>query len=301
MTPPATLHALLAGAIDYAGLFPPARLPMPDAVGRYASYAADRNAWALGRFVVPSARFDELVTVRHALPDREKRSWQLSAILGANLVDDCALVRGLNEAESERTFVDSVEMKVAGSPATIRNQMAVVRRAIPTSIRVFAELPVGMAPREFAEAARVEGVLAKVRTGGVTAEAFPAVSDLADFLLACAENQLPFKATAGLHHPCRGSYPLTYDSQSPRGTMFGFLNVFVAATTAYVGVARGQILAILLEEQGAAFRFTDHDITWRDVRVSREQVMEARSRFALSFGSCSFEEPIRDLRGLSLL
>src|SRR5207245_1843911 len=61
------------------------------------------------------------------------------------------------------------------------------------------------------------GGYAKIRTGGVTAEAFPDPDRLSGFLLAAARRRLPFKATAGLHHPLRGVFPFTYDRGSPRG------------------------------------------------------------------------------------
>ena len=73
------------------------------------------------------------------------------------------------------------------------------------------------------------GGRAKMRTGGVTAEAFPTAAQVLRFLRACTEARVPFKATAGLHHPLRAEYRLTYAPDSPRGTMFGFLNVFLTA------------------------------------------------------------------------
>ena len=76
------------------------------------------------------------------------------------------------------------------------------------------------------------GARAKVRTGGVTEGAFPASHALARFIQSCADAGVPFKATAGLHHPLRGEYRLTYEPGSPHGMMFGFLNVFLAAAFA---------------------------------------------------------------------
>src|SRR5581483_1252946 len=53
------VRALMAGAIDYAGLFAPASLPMADAVRNYARYQTGPHAWALGNFVVPLDRLKE--------------------------------------------------------------------------------------------------------------------------------------------------------------------------------------------------------------------------------------------------
>jgi hypothetical protein len=63
-----TLRTLLAHAIDYAGLFPPAQLDMPGAVAEYESYLASSDAWALGRFVVPAARLRELAAAAGDAP-----------------------------------------------------------------------------------------------------------------------------------------------------------------------------------------------------------------------------------------
>lgn len=139
------------------------------------------------------------------------------------------------------------------------------------------------------------GLRAKIRTGGISADAFPAISDVAAFLRACSEKGVAFKATAGLHHPLRCIRPLTYDANAPTGTMHGFLNVFVAA--ALVGDAE----AILAETDPHAFTFDDDALSWRGRRVAAADIATMRNTFATSFGSCSFEEPIEDLRALGWL
>ncbi len=142
------------------------------------------------------------------------------------------------------------------------------------------------------------GSFAKIRTGGLTPEAIPSVSALAQYIVACAERRLPFKATAGLHHPIRSVHPLTYDAQAPQATMHGFVNVFLAAVFAWHG--ERAIEEILAETDAAAFRFDDR-AQWRHKSVSTSQIMQARKDFAHSFGSCSFEEPVSDLQSLGWL
>ncbi len=128
---------------------------------------------------------------------------------------------------------------------------------------------------------------------------------MARFLRACTVARVPFKATAGLHHPLRGSYPLTYAPDAPRGTLFGFLNVFLAAALA--PALTGEELEALLQEESAAAlgltgdALTEDAITWRGHRLEGAALEESRRRFALSYGSCSFTEPIEDLQELSLL
>ncbi len=145
---------------------------------------------------------------------------------------------------------------------------------------------------------RQAGCFAKLRTGGVKPEAIPPVQHVAAFILACAERRLPFKATAGLHHPIRALHPLTYEVQAPQAVMHGFLNVFLAAAFAWHG--QREIELILMETDPTAFRFDDR-AHWRDWSLAAEQVRDARQQFAHSFGSCSFEEPIQGLEALGLL
>ncbi len=167
------------------------------------------------------------------------------------------------------------------------------KRIVAAPRPVYCEVPIG----ELDEVKRV-GSFAKLRTGGVTPQAIPPVADVAAFITACAERRLAFKATAGLHHPVRSPQALTYETDAPRAVMHGFLNVFLAAAFAWHGDRN--LEPILAETDPTAFRFDERG-HWRDRSLSADQVREARQQFAHSFGSCSFEEPIRDLEALGLL
>ncbi|HEV2719334.1 MAG TPA: hypothetical protein VG323_04885, partial [Thermoanaerobaculia bacterium] len=104
-----------------------------------------------------------------------------------------------------------------------------------------------------------------------------------------------FKATAGLHHPLRCVRPLTYEPSSPRGTMHGFVNVFMAAAL----LSRAE--AILDDDDPRAFAFDDDTASWRGHNVLTGDLAKLRDGFAISFGSCSFEEPVNDLKELGWL
>ena len=145
------------------------------------------------------------------------------------------------------------------------------------------------------DAIQRQGQRAKIRTGGITPDAFPAIGNVAEFLRACKAKGVAFKATAGLHHPLRCVKPLTYEPNAPLGTMHGFLNVFLAAALL------DHADAILAENDPAAFAFDDDAASWRGHRVTTEEIVAMRRDFATSFGSCSFEEPIEDLRALGWL
>lgn len=145
---------------------------------------------------------------------------------------------------------------------------------------------------------RAAGNFAKIRTGGLTAEAIPPAADVAAFIISCAERRLPFKATAGLHHPLRGDYPLTYAADSERAEMHGFLNVLMAAALAWHGDR--DIEPVLLERDPAAFSFDDR-AGWRGRFLDAARIREARRDFMHAIGSCSFAEPVDELQAMGLL
>ena len=255
-----SLHVLLEGLIDYAGLFPPAALPMADAVRNYARYREEGDAWALGRFVVPLERVTEV-----------PEDFPLTVLCAPEAV---------GEAGSH-----VVETRASSAEDMTRIAAAAGERT------VFVEI----ADRSLLAPIAQHGLRAKIRTGGITPEAFPAIDSVAAFLRGCRAAGVAFKATAGLHHPLRCMRPLTYAPDGPTGVMHGFLNVFLAA--ALLDSAE----EILREEDPHAFRFEDHGAAWRDRQVSTETLAEMRRTFAISFGSCSFEEPLADLRELGWL
>jgi hypothetical protein len=128
------------------------------------------------------------------------------------------------------------------------------------------------------------------------AEAIPASSTVAAFLVACAQRDVRLKATAGLHHAIRGEQRLTYEAQSATACMHGFVNFFVAATAAYESAAEAEITEILNDSERGSFIASAERLQWRERSFSSEAIREMRDRFAISFGSCSFEEPIEEMR-----
>jgi hypothetical protein len=252
MNVPGSLRALAENVIDYAGLFPPAALPLLEVTDRYEQYRSSAENWILNRLVLPAEKLPEM---------RIGETWRVTL-----LVDD--------EPGPLPPQVETLETKLAG------------RLSLPT----YCEAP-------------VESILdgfAKVRTGGLVSEAIPAVATVAEFLTRAAERRLPFKATAGLHHAVRSLRPLTYASNSPRAVMHGFLNVFVAAAFAWHGNLDA-VSPVLEEQEPRAFQFLDDELRWHDERLSTEQVRTARRDFAHSFGSCSFVEPVSELREMGLI
>ena len=295
--PDTALRALLAGAVDYAGLFPPAGLPMAEAVANYAEYAGGPDAWALGRFVVPVARLHELERSAEAVAPKAPASpWRLSALVGANPVEELRALGEFNcrhaAAGASALSADAVEAK-AGSVAEVERILG----AVPQWAEAYIEVPVVADPHALIEAIAHLGARAKIRTGGVTADAFPTAAQVLGFLRACVDLRIPFKATAGLHHPLRAEYRLTYAADSPAGTMFGFINVFLTAILLrQVALPDPDALALLEERSPTAFRFASDAIQWRDYRVGRQGIEAARREGIVGFGSCSFAEPVGELK-----
>ena len=292
------LHTLLAGSIDYAGLFPPAGLDMATSVRQYADYRRDPDAWALGRFVVPAARLAELEreAAPHA-PASGSDPWRLSVLLGAEAPRELEAIGEFNcrhaAAGAAALSADVVEARADSVEAVDR-----LLAAVPRWAQAYVEIPLDRDPAPLIAAIARRGGRAKVRTGGVTPDAIPAAAAVARFLRACTDAGVPFKATAGLHHPLRAEYRLTYSADSPRGVMFGFLNVFLAAAYLRHGMAEADAVRLLEERDPEAFRVTDDAVEWRGRRLDRAAIAAARATGIVAFGSCSFTEPVGELRAL---
>jgi hypothetical protein len=292
---------LLAGLVDYAGLFPPAALPMADAVRRYDEYRKSPAAWALGCFVLPVARLAEFEEV--AQPRHGQDPWPLAVTAGLEFGDGVRVIEEFIRRLFPRVAVEAIEVK-ASSPehvAAIARDAALLRESAADPFDVYVEVPVTGDPAPTIEAIAAHGLRAKVRTGGVEATAFPTPEQLARFMVECTSREVTFKATAGLHHAMRGEYPLTYEPTSPRGTMFGFLNVFLAAVFVRAGLGAADAAALLDERDVSSITFGASSITWRGRTIDRAAIRAARAATATSFGSCSFEEPVADLSSLGLL
>jgi hypothetical protein len=135
----------------------------------------------------------------------------------------------------------------------------------------------------------------------VTADAFPSASSIYRFLRASAERGLCVKATAGLHHALTGRYPLTYEAASDTAPMYGFLNVCAAAALVHAGMTEQEVVAVLDESSPAAFRCDHEGIGWHGHSISIADLAATRQTLFYSFGSCSLQEPVDDLKRMGAL
>jgi hypothetical protein len=284
------LRALMHGAIEYAGLFPPAALTLREAAINYAAQRAEAGSWMLGRLIIPAERLAELTALR----DRAGQDiWPISAILGANVEQSLGLVHDFNERHSEWAQVETIEVSASSKEA-----IDAIAQLLPPGLTAYIEVATDPAPDELIAAVASAGLRAKVRCGGVIASAFPRPQALAGFLALCVKRRLPFKATAGLHHPWRGEYALTYTTMSAQATMYGFLNVMLATAALRAGADVERANELLCERDPHALQIADNGLCWRDLHFSISDLAWLRQESFVSFGSCSFHEPSGELAAL---
>ncbi|PYK56746.1 MAG: hypothetical protein DME48_00180 [Verrucomicrobia bacterium] len=301
----ASLRVLLTHAIDYAGMFPPCSLGLEPALKNQAEYVQSSDAWMLGAFVLPIQQFD---ATRQLLSQFDAQHPLRVAALGPKTARADAFLEALDDADAairslSRHNVDLISMSHLEMLMPDKVDVASLKEAksILGDLPVFWEAPPDRAEQTIALLAEVNSDADsatfgyKLRTGGVTADAFPTSLQMAKALVTPATHQLPIKFTAGLHHPLR-QY-----REEVQTKMHGFLNVFGAAVLAAEHRWDANQTAIMLEDENVgSFSFTDDFFAWREWRIDIKR-LQYRRRFVVSFGSCSFDEPREDLRRLNLL
>jgi hypothetical protein len=289
-----SVFALLRGAVDYAGTFPPATLSLGDAVRNYARCRAGTHAWMLGSLVVSAARLNELRLEPTDSP------WPVSVVIPRGAEADVSGILRLSEGWGGRAAVAAIEF-----PPVDIAQIADLAARVPRDVDAFFEIPTHASQAaddksvlEQLDAVAAAGALAKIRTGGTTAAAFPAAATVYRFLRACADRTLACKATAGLHHALSGQYSLTYETGSASTRMFGFLNIAVLAAIVHCGASECEALKAVSDNEG--FRFEPDALLWGPYRIPASSLAVMRRTLFRSFGSCSFAEPVDDLVRLGL-
>jgi hypothetical protein len=293
-----SVRALLAGAVDYAGLYPPACLTMPEAVINYAMYRNSNYDWMLGRFVVGVGRLGEFYENAADFISKDPAGgWRIAAVAAEDLHDAIRIVEDFNASHAPGVVCDSIEMR-----AGTADQISKASAALPPGVSSFFEIGPTDDLAELVSAVALAGQRAKIRTGGVAAEAFPSSSAVVRFVQVCTAANVPFKATAGLHHPIRCFRPLTYEANSAKSTMHGFLNLFLMTGFAREGYRRSFLEDVMEDEFEEVFRFEPAGAIWRDEFVlNLYQIERLRELGIQSFGSCSLDEPIADLQSLGIL
>jgi hypothetical protein len=282
--------------IDYAGLYPPASLPLDGVARNYAAYRRGPHAWMLGRLITPVDALGELEHLAQHEGATADDRWPLSVLVGGAQVIASSgdLVQRALAARDSVLRIESIE-----AVAISDHEIALVGSAFPDSIDRFVEIGSEPDPAELIGAIRHHSCAGKIRTGGITPDAFPPPARLARFLARAATNGVPMKATAGLHHAIRGDRRLTYAADSPSTTMHGFVNVVLAAVLLIAGRIDEELAEALLEDdRPEAFKFGGRAASWLNAVVTYTEIAHARRVLLRSIGSCSFEEPVSELAEL---
>lgn len=314
-----SLRTLMAGIIDYAGLFPPAALPLPEAIRNFARYRRGAEAWMLSRFVLPVRHLEALAAYADLF---EADPVFRFSVLGTGGDDadafldelraDVAAIEAFHRRHDGNAVADVMEVRLPAALLVAKTQPLVsflerVNEQLQhAALDVFFEIPLDDTLPEvlppileaFAAFNAAHGTTLgfKMRTGGTDASAFPSTALVAEAITACREAGVRFKATAGLHHPLR------HYNASVQTRMHGFFNVFGGAALAHAHALDAEALrTILLDEDAVSFRFDDDAFAYNHLRIATPDLARARATFALSFGSCSFDEPREDLQALGLL
>jgi hypothetical protein len=301
----ASLRALLERSIDYAGMFPPCSLELEPALTNQARYVRLPDRWMLNAFVLPVAKFD---AAKQFLSQFDPMHPLSISALGPRtenattfreaLVDTDAAIRSLSAHNVDLVSINQLEMFL---PGDVEANLLDEARSILGTLPAFWEAPPERAQQTIGLLAEHNSNVDhptfgyKMRTGGVTADAFPTSAQIAAALVTPATHQVPIKFTAGLHHPLR-----QYRDEV-QTKMHGFLNVLGAAVLAAEHKwDAAQTTEMLEDEAVGSFKFDDESFAWRDWKIDIRRLKDRR-RCVTSFGSCSFDEPRDDLHALKLL
>jgi len=224
---PTPLSVTLSRLFDDAGLFPPAKLPMADALAAHDRAVTGPQCDMVGPFLCPASRLAELDACVAAGAERP-RSIGVVCYAGERGWQRAFAVPGLVQVEAPLG---------AGMPRP------------PGRVLAYLELPHHGPVDEALDAVAAAGARAKVRCGGQTPAAVPSVAWLASVLVGCAARGLALKATAGLHQPYRAN-----GSEAPR---HGFVNLLAAVAVARTRAPVAEVAAVLALEEADAGHLSD--------------------------------------------
>jgi hypothetical protein len=304
-----SVKAFTEKLIDYAGLFPPASLDLKTAFDNYLRYRDDEYNNILSKFIIPAGRLNELEEIIKNF-EEPPEGIELS-ILGtfpAAIKNDISAIRKFNEETSGIFRINTFEMKIPllGSRDNITDFLDQVSELFDKNemknYNIFYECPLNkreldLITDQLAYHEHVETLdSVKIRTGGTEASAFPSPEEVALAIRICRDKELQLKATAGLHHPAR------HFNEEVNTKMHGFLNIFSAAIFAHsLKLNEADLLEIISDEEFENFEFESDALRYKTYKADLKAIESARNNFIISFGSCSFTEPIEDLKKISIL
>jgi hypothetical protein len=276
---------LFSRLFDDASLFPPASLGMADAVEGHLKHETAWYSSMCGPFVCAGPRIAQLSA---ALTAAGVLGLDLALVVPGGAAD---LDRAVDAVAADpRLRLRAVEVPVQSATpeqsAAADELTAALDRTPLAGASAFVEIPCAHLGADTIALIGEYRYRLKLRTGGVTADAFPTEAELGRCVSLLAADRLPFKCTAGLHHAVR------HRAEDTGFEHHGFLNVLLAVAAALDGADETDVTAILADADA------EHVATGI-AGLDRETGADARSLFT-SFGTCSTEEPVADLVTLGL-
>ena len=318
-----SLKAFMGGIIDYAGLFPPSKLELEEAFGNYVKYKNGSLSEMISGFICPVKLLKQLeIIILKNYRDENKIN---VTVLGRGGYDRDNFLQVLEEDlnywsdfllnTENKVITESFEIKLPDELITahdskklsvfINEISAKIKNRINQDVFIFFEGHIGTKWKKnikhFIEAVKIHNESEnncgyKLRTGGTEIDFFPEPEVIAYSIRECLDRNIRMKCTAGLHHPFR-HYDINIGVK-----MHGFINVFGAGIIAMRhNISDSGLKEIIDDENPDNFVFTDECFSWKDWKISPEEIDFARKNLMISFGSCSFDEPLEDLVELNLL
>ncbi|MGI9528660.1 MAG: hypothetical protein ACR2NG_03040 [Acidimicrobiia bacterium] len=293
--------AAFGGLIDYAGLFPPASNTMDEAVAEYARLRADDSRWIVGKFLCRASELEQLAAAAVGQMRRGDAPWDVGVIFDMGPGAAAMVVNDFQTEMSPALSITSVEVKTPRPDADAIATTIEAMGALDTDTAVFVEVVKGEPMRPQVEAiatnlrsrGRTGG--AKLRCGGLSPEDFPTVEEIAEFLWTSTNEQLPFKATAGLHQPIR------HFDEDAGVWRHGFVNLLMASVSCDDGAIKETVEAIVAESDPEEFAVSASAARWQKIRLPGSAIRRSRRNGFIAFGSCDIDEPITALRDLNFL
>lgn len=301
----------MSGLIDYAGVYPPAGLSVAEGMGNYRRYRQGENGWMLGRFVLPVGRLGEVTD---------------EMLAGDELLNFVVVGRGGHDGE---TWLDNLKEDVVEIEEFVERHvnayvdvlevplpLGVLREGNVDELKILLDQayelldqtpyyevpfmgPFGQGWEEMVKTAVTAirthyGVAGfKLRCGGAEAHQVPTSEQVAYGIKLCIDNGIALKCVSGLYRPVR-----QFDGEKNVKT-HGFLNVFGAGLLAeHEDLLRSGVLAVVEEEDAAAFVFDEDGFRWGEWQVPVEAIESIREDTLIGLGSSLFGEVCEGLRGL---
>ena len=306
MKPSVSLYHFLDKLIDYAGLFPPAKLEIEPSLKNYAEYIKSTDKWMMSQFIIPVLRLNEIPT---GLMKNYSKNFPLNlSLISGDICNDIATVNKFINMNNNSTIFTGYESRISDLAMFSQNLLDVQELGQNQNLNFesFYEVsPNDSWMNQMNEAVSIisafnaeyeAGVGFKLRCGGIEANMFPSAESIAQAILACKDASVAMKFTAGLHHPVR------HYSESVKTKMYGFFNIFIGGMIAdKFNLEADTLTTILLDENPENFTFDDNGLHWKTYSISNLEIQNYRQESFISYGSCSFNEPREDLQQLGLL